>query len=111
MPAAATPVAVFAEAVAKPGRRDDILAAARDAFVAAGEEPGTEVYAIHVCDDEPDVVRFYEVYDDVEARAAHSGSDVVRGLFAALRPLLAAPPRIVVTRPVMAKGHASDGVG
>lgn len=106
---AAQPVAVFAEVVARPGRRDDVLAAARAAFGAVAGEPGTEVYAVHVCDDEPDTVRFYELYADAGARAAHSASAAVGALVAALGGLIAAPPRIVVTTPVMAKGHASDG--
>ena len=109
MSVAAAPVAVFAEVIAQPGKRDDVLAAAELAFAAAVEEEGTEVFAIHVCEDEPDVVRFYEVYDDADARAAHSGSEAVATLIAALGELLAAPPRIVLTTPVAAKGHASHG--
>jgi quinol monooxygenase YgiN len=107
----AAPIAVFAEVVAQPGRREDVLAAARQAFAAALEEPGTAVYSIHVCEDEPDTVRFYEVYDDAEARAAHSGSEAIATLVGALGELLAQPPRIVVTTPVMAKGHAADRRG
>lgn len=111
MSSAASPVAVFAEVVARPGRREEVLEAARAAFAAAAEEPGTEVYSIHVCEEEPDVVRFYEVYDDAEARAVHSGSEAIATLIGALGGLVAAPPRIVVTTPVLAKGHASDERG
>jgi quinol monooxygenase YgiN len=102
---------VFAEVVALPGRREEVLGAAREAFAAALEEPGTAVYSIHVCEGEPDTVRFYEVYDDAEARAAHSGSEAIAQLVGALGGLLAQPPRIVATTPVMAKGHAADGRG
>lgn len=107
MPDAAAPVAVFAEVLAQPGKRDEVIAAARTAFAAALEEPGTEVYSVHVSDEEPDLVRFYEVYENADARAAHSGSEAVAALVAALADLLAAPPRIVVTSPLIAKGHAS----
>jgi len=107
----AAPVAVFAEVTAQPGKRDEVVAAAREAFAAALEEAGTAVYSVHVSDDEPDVVRFYEVYDSAEARAAHSGSEAVATLVAALGGLVAAPPRIVATTPLVAKGHASHGRG
>jgi quinol monooxygenase YgiN len=109
MSAASEPVAVFAEVVAKPGHRERVLDAARVAFAAAEEEPGTAVYSVHVSEDEPDVVRWFEVYDDADARAAHSASEAIATLLAALGELIAQPPRLVVTTPLMAKGHASHG--
>lgn len=105
----ATPVSVFAEVVAQPGKRDEVLAAARTAFAAVEEEPGTVLFSIHVSDDEPETVRFFELYADADAKAAHSASEAVATLIGALGELIAAPPRIVVTRPVIAKGHVSDG--
>jgi quinol monooxygenase YgiN len=105
----AAPVSVFAEVVAQPGKREQVLDAARTAFASVEGEPGTVIFSIHVCEEEPDSVRFYELYEDADAKAAHSGSEAVATLIGALGDLLAAPPRIVVTTPVIAKGHASDG--
>lgn len=105
----AAPVSVFAEVVAQPGKREQVLAAAEIAFASVEEEPGTVLFSIHVSDDEPETVRFFELYEDADAKAAHSASEAVATLIAALGELIAAPPVIVVTRPVIAKGHASDG--
>lgn len=111
MSSPAIPVAVFAEVTALPGKREDLLAAAREAFPSAEAEEGTHVFAVHVCESEPDVVRFYEVYADAEARAAHSGSEATQRLIGSLGDLIEMPPKIVETTPVIAKGHASDGRG
>lgn len=105
----AAPVSVFAEVVAQPGKREQVLDAARIAFATVEEEPGTLLFSIHVSDEEPETVRFFELYEDADAKAAHSASEAVATLIGALGGLVAAPPKIVVTTPVLAKGHASDG--
>lgn len=103
----AAPVSVFAEVVAQPGKREQVLAAARRAFATVEEEPGTLVFSIHISDEEPETVRFFELYEDADAKAAHSASEAVATLIGELGGLIAAPPTIVVTRPVAAKGHPS----
>jgi quinol monooxygenase YgiN len=100
---------VFAEVTAKPGQRERVIDAAQTAFGSVEGEAGTVLFSIHVSDAEPDTVRFFELYEDAEAKAAHSSSEAVATLVGALGELIAAPPKIVVTRPVIAKGHASDG--
>lgn len=106
---AGCPVAVFVEVTALPGKKDELLTAARRAFESVREEEGTEVYSVHTCEAEPDVIRFYEVYRDASARQAHSESEAVRKLVASLSGKVAGPPRIVVTTPILAKGHSADG--
>lgn len=97
-------VAVFARLVARPGRRDDLVQMCQQLLNGARGEDGTELYVLHVSDQEPDVVRLYELYRDDEALAAHGGSDTMTSVFPRLSELLAAAPDMAVSTPVAAKG-------
>ena len=84
-------VAQFASFIAKPGLGGKVVAALEDASLAAAEEPGTLVYAIHVAPDDADTVWMYELYASAEAQAAHSGSAATTRLRAAVADLLEEP--------------------
>jgi quinol monooxygenase YgiN len=99
-----TQVAQFAKFTARDGRGKDVVAALNNALVSARNEPGTRVYAIHQQVDQPDVVWMYELYHDIEAQKAHSGSAATAELRAAVADLLAEP--LSVTR-----GHLGSQFG
>jgi len=84
-------IAQFAKFTAKAGRGGDVVATMETALAAARPEPGTEVYAIHVAVDQPDVVWMYELYADADALTAHSGSPATAQMRASLAELLAEP--------------------
>lgn len=86
-----TRIAQFAKFTAKPGRGGVVVAALETALAGARPEVGTEVYAIHVAADDPDVVWMYDLYSDAEAQAAHSSSAATAQLPASLTELLAEP--------------------
>lgn len=81
-------IAQFARFHAKPGRGTEVVEALEAAFLAAASEPGTQVYAIHIQPDDPDVVWMYELYESEQAQRSHSGSDATAALRAAVGDLL-----------------------
>jgi quinol monooxygenase YgiN len=89
--------------IAHAGRRDDLLAAFDALHAAVGDEPGTEVFTMHIARDDPDVVVVHEVYRDDDALAAHQGSPALRDLVGTLGDLLAGPPEITYLEPVREK--------
>jgi quinol monooxygenase YgiN len=100
-------IAQFARFAAKPGQGDKVFAALEDASVAAGQEEGTLVYAVHVAPDDPDAVWMYELYASPEAQAAHSGSEATARLRAAVGDLLAEPLAVSKGVPTKAFGLPS----
>lgn len=97
-------VAIIATLTAQPGRRDDLIEVIASMFDAVGQEDGTEVYALHTVDDEPDKVVFYELYADGDALKAHSRSDAMKAAGPAFAGVLAGAPEIVRISPERAKG-------
>lgn len=87
-------IVIFTRLTARPGCRNDLLAAFAPLLDAVAHEPGTEVFAMHTARDEADVVLFYEVYRDDAALAAHRESSAVRAVVPRLGDLLVGPPEI-----------------
>jgi quinol monooxygenase YgiN len=98
------PIAVFTRLEATPGRREELQAAFESLHEAVTLEPSTAVFAMHEATEEPDVVLFYELYDDDRALAIHRDSPAVRDVVAQLGGLLARPPEVTYARPARAKG-------
>lgn len=96
--------AVVAKITAKPGRRDDLVAALREMLAHAETEPGTLEYKLHTDRADADVVWFYERYDSDEALAAHGTSDTMKRVGAGTRDLAAGRPEIFVLDVVGGKG-------
>lgn len=93
-------IAVIAKLTARPGARDQLLAALEPLVGHARDgEEGTLVYIPHTEAEDPDAVWFYELYRDAEALGAHRSSPVMREVGAALAGLLAGPPEIHVLSP------------
>jgi quinol monooxygenase YgiN len=97
-------IALFATMVARSGRRDELMAELEKLSSAVALEQGTLVYAMHMSDREPDVVRFYENYVDKEALRAHGSSQAMSQFIASTTDLLAQPVEIVRCDIVSAKG-------
>jgi quinol monooxygenase YgiN len=87
-------VVIFTRLTAKPGRRDELLAALETLGVATRAEPGADTFVVHAARDEPDVVLGYEVFVDEDALAMHRASEPVATIGPRLTELLAVAPEI-----------------
>nr|WP_232303769.1 putative quinol monooxygenase [Pseudofrankia sp. DC12] len=67
-------------------------------------EPGTQVYATHGVEGDPDARVFYELYRDREAFDEHERQEHVRRFLAAREEFLAGPPRVEFLSLIDAKG-------
>jgi quinol monooxygenase YgiN len=97
---------MFVKLTAQPGKRDEVLAAFDRMLIAVAEEPGTEVYSVHVDNTDENAVWIFEMYTDEEALAAHSSSDAMGALFGELGPLLGDGVTLVGTTAHAGKGLA-----
>lgn len=97
-------IAIVAQMRAQPGKREELMKALEPLHDAVKAEPGTEVFAMHASDADPDVVLFYELYRDREALAAHQKNPALRSIGPALAGLVAGAPQITQFTPVRAKG-------
>lgn len=97
--------ALLAKLTAVEGKRDELLAVIADIGMSnVAGEPGTEVYAAHKDQNDPDVVWFYELYSDPEALASHGGSEQMKVFGGATREFMAGRPELIFLDPVVAKG-------
>ena len=97
---------MFVKLTTKPGQRDQVLAAFDKMVTAVADEPGTEVYSVHVDDADENVVWIFEMYADADALAAHSSSEAMGVLFGDIGPLLGDGPLLVATTSRAGKGLA-----
>ena len=97
-------VVIFTRLTAKPGRRGELLTAFDALFQAVGDEPGTEVFAMHAARDDPDAVCFYEVYRDDASLAVHRESPALHDIVGRLGDLIAGAPEVTYALPRRAKG-------
>lgn len=79
---------------AKSGKRDEVIKVLRPMFEEVKKEPGTLLYLMHVSQNEPDAIWFYERYVDEAAFEVHRTSATHDAVLAALKPLIAWPPEI-----------------
>lgn len=100
-------VGVVARIEAKPGMRDDLVAALRTAVDNTADEPGTLTYILHADAAEADVLWMYELYADQSALDAHIASEGFKALGAALGSLLAGRPTLQMCTPLFGKGLPS----
>ena len=97
--------ALLAKLTAVEGKRDELLTVIADIGMSnAADEPGTEVYAAHKDQNDPDVVWFYELYSDQSALESHGGSEQMKVFGRAMRDFMAGRPELVFLDPVVAKG-------
>ena len=96
---------VVAKLTAKEGQRDQLAAALQPLLEAVNDEPGTLVYLLYADDGAPDVLWFYERYEDRAALKAHGGSEAMKAAGAAMAPFLASPAEIHVLSFIGGKGQ------
>lgn len=97
-------IAISAQLRAQPGKRAALMEALTPLHDAVKAEPGTEVFAMHASDADPDVVWFYEVYKDQDALALHQKNPALASIGPAMAGLVAGAPEIIHFTPVRAKG-------
>ncbi len=99
-------VAVLAKMTAQDGKRDEAVAKLQALVDQVASEEGTEVYAMHTCDADSNVIWFYELYTDAEAFGVHGQSEVMKQVGGALRDVMASRPEVTLLTPLSAKGIA-----
>ncbi|MFN0089569.1 MAG: putative quinol monooxygenase [Acidimicrobiales bacterium] len=98
-------IGIIAKLTAKPGMRDQIVAAAGDFFPhVENNEPGTEIYILHEDRNDPNVAYYYELYADGDSLKAHGGSDQMKDFGRAIKDLLDAKMEVIMLNPLKAKG-------
>jgi quinol monooxygenase YgiN len=98
-------IIVLAKLTAQEGKRADLVAGFAPMLEHVESEDGTLQYEL--CEDASDenVLWVSERYTDQAALDAHSSSDAMKAVGAALGPLLAAPPQLMFLTPVGGKGR------
>lgn len=90
------PINVVAKIKAKEGSEAQLEQAFRTMIPKVRNEPGTLAYILHRSVKDPTVFVFYETYQDQAALDAHSKSEAMKELGAAIGGLLDGRPQIEV---------------
>ncbi len=98
---------IFAKLTAKPGKRDEVVAAFEKMAAAVADEPGTLVYSVNLDNADENALWIFELYTDDEALAAHSSSPAMATLFGDIGQLLGEGPLLVATTSEGGKGLPS----
>jgi len=64
------------------------------------EEPGTEIFIVHVDPDDADIVWLYEIFQDDDAQEQHRAAEGFAQLMTELPDVLGAPPAILRLDPL-----------
>jgi quinol monooxygenase YgiN len=91
-------VRVFAMLFALPGKEDEVRRNLAEFVPLTKAEPGCLTYMLHEGTGQPGTFCFYEVYKNAEAAEAHAKSAHLAAILEKNRPLLSAPPTIIVTK-------------
>lgn len=83
-----------------PGRRPALLEVLNRYTDGLSEEPGTELFIVHLDPDDENIVWLYEVFRDDEAQTAHRSADGFARLMSDLPDLLSGPPGILRLDPL-----------
>ncbi|MGM0718276.1 MAG: putative quinol monooxygenase [Halobacteriota archaeon] len=87
-------IVIHAEFPIDPDRHDEAVDLMREVAEQSRAEDGVIEYDIATDIDDPNLFRFTEQYDDTAAFTAHTGTDHVGELEAALPDLLAGEPNV-----------------
>lgn len=87
-------IPIFTRLTAKPGKRNELIAALEELATSTRAEPGNREFVAYPARDDTDVVLGYELFDDQAAVDAHRATQAVADARARLDELLAQPPEI-----------------
>lgn len=90
-------VVVFAKFQAKPGQGGALRAALERCQMPTRDEPGCEVYDLHVAVGDPDSLMMYEVWQSEAALERHRATPHLGILRQTTADLLAEPNRVMVS--------------
>ncbi len=90
-------VVVFAYLHAKPGQGPAVRAALERCQGPTREEPGCEIYDLHVAVNDPDSLMMYEIWQSEAALERHRATPHLEILRQATADLLAEPNRVMVS--------------
>ena len=93
-------VGMLVRLTAAPGSRAAVLDALHRYSDGLTDEPGTEMFIVHVDPDDDSVVWLYEVFRDDEAQEQHRAAEGFARLMTEIPDLLAAPPGILRLAPL-----------
>ena len=82
------------------GRRPALLDALHRYSDGLDEEPGTELFIVHVDPDDPHIVWLYEIFHDDDAQDDHRAAEGFARLMTELPDVLGAPPAILRLDPL-----------
>ena len=100
--------AVFITHRAAPGRRDEVHAVwQRHMEPAIDANPDHVAYVYSFADDDPDVIRAFQLYTSAEAAAAFLRSAAYAAYVEDVTPLLAGPPEVHTGTPMWTNGIAT----
>jgi quinol monooxygenase YgiN len=85
---------------AEEGRRPALLDALHRYSDGLDEEPGTELFIVHVDPDDPNIVWLYEIFRDDDAQDEHRATEGFARLMTELPDVLGAPPAILRLDPL-----------
>lgn len=85
---------------AEDGRRPALLDALHRYSDGLEEEPGTELFIVHLDPDDANVVWLYEIFRDDEAQNEHRAAEGFAQLMTELPDVLGAPPAILRLDPL-----------
>ena len=97
-------VATIAKVTAKEGQRDELAKALEHGLATASDEEGTIMYILHADANDPNLLWFYELYRDEDAREVHRTSDGMKALGPIVGPFMAARPELIRLEPLGGKG-------
>jgi len=85
---------------AQPGQRAALLDVLNRYTDGLAEEPGTEVFIVHLDPDDADIVWLYEIFRDENAQAEHRAAEGFATLMTEMPDLLASPPGVLRMDPL-----------
>jgi quinol monooxygenase YgiN len=97
-------VATIAKIAAKEGQRDQLARALEQGLATAAGEEGTIMYILHADANDPNLLWFYELYRDDDARTTHATSDGMKALGPVVGPFMAGRPELIRLEPLGGKG-------
>jgi quinol monooxygenase YgiN len=97
-------VATIARITAKDGQRDELAKAFEQGLANAAGEEGTIMYILHADANDPNLLWFYELYRDNDARTVHATSDGMKALGPVVAPFMAGRPELIRLEPLGGKG-------